>query len=107
MLNLRSIHPSSDHSGDETYTEGHPDFIQTNILGDLAATIDFSNPSDSSASSTQESLDSSTTEVGSANSDVVIVGSKLASPIPYVRVPCSILLLEVANNGHSSSQIMG
>ena len=41
MLNLRSIHSTPQEQADATYTAGHPDFIQSNVLGDLAATVDF------------------------------------------------------------------
>ncbi|KAJ3526198.1 hypothetical protein NM688_g8287 [Phlebia brevispora] len=50
MLNLRAVHSSSNDHGDVTFTQGHVDFIQSNVLGDLGAVIEYGTPSSSLSS---------------------------------------------------------
>ena len=51
MLNLRVVHSCEADDGDTTFTQGHIAFVQTRILGDLAAYIDYSSSSSSDLSS--------------------------------------------------------
>ena len=82
MLNLRSIHSTPEHEGDATYTQGNPDFMQTNLFGDLAATVDFP----FRASSVAVSMAESSGESSDSTQDEHVPASRWTShPTPCVQ----------------------
>lgn len=81
MLNLRSVHATNHHDVDATFTQGHVDFIQSNILGDLAAIIDYDS---SSLSEEEELIPGSPTDV---ESEAVTPPGHVSPKKPYVPPP--------------------